>query len=308
MIKRCLSILLVIVMVMLPLAGCENGSSQSSSTTTGTEKKDYPLFIGDLQIEAMPRAVISLSPATTEMLFHMGYEDRVMGISEFCDYPSKALTKMRCGSAMGIDKEVIALRPCDLVVTSTPLLEKELIWFQQQNIPVLVLPRGNSWEEIKANYINLAIVMSGEVSGKEYGETYYAILENKLEYGKTRGNDFLTTNPPLRGALLRQMDYTMATGETFEQQIFDHLQIVNEGASYTGWMYPVEKVVELEPDVIFCDSSIAIDDVKNSAIYKPVKAVTNDKIMQVDFTILDRQTPRMFELMNDMVDFAYGLS
>ena len=302
--KKYILLFFVVFTMVVSFVGCEQ--TPVSTSSEAPQIVEYPLFIGDVKIEEMPQAVVSLSPATTEILFDMGYESRIMGVSEFCDYPPEALDKLPCGSALGLDKKAISLRPVDLVVTTTPLMEQDLIWFQQQNIPVLVLPFGNNWEEIKDNYLNLATAMSGLVTGAAYGQIYYAQLEEKLDYSTTLADQYLLNNPPLRSVLLREMSYTMATGETFEQLILDHLQLTNEGGPYTNWLYPRAEVVALDPDVMFCHTSISIDTVKNSVVYKPVQAVIHDKIMNIDFTILDRQSPRMFDLIESMAVFAYG--
>lgn len=76
---------------------------------------------------------------------------------------------------------MISRRPVDLVVSSVALQEDDLIWFQQQDIPVLILPRAQTFEELEANYLDLALAMSGQTSGATRGEEYYASLEEKLD-------------------------------------------------------------------------------------------------------------------------------
>ena len=305
--KKYIAIIMGILLVFTTFFGCDTmiSSKPDDNTSEPQTVVEYPLFIGDVQIQAQPQAVISLSPATTEMLFEMGYGSRVMGISEYCDYPPEALDKLRCGSALGLDKKSISLRPVDLVVTTTPLLDNDLIWFQQQNIPVLVLSHGDDWDMVRTNYINMGIAMSGMVAGEEYGRAYYDLLEEDLAYASNLAQTYLADNEPLTSILLREMSYTMATGDTFEQLLLDELQLTNEGFPYTNWLYPSAEVIALEPNVIFCDISIPIDTVKTSLVYTPVQAVLHDKVMNIDFTILDRQTPRMFDLIRQMADFAY---
>ena len=41
---------------------------------------------------------ISLAPSTTEILFALGLDEEVVGVSQFCNYPSRALTKEKAGT------------------------------------------------------------------------------------------------------------------------------------------------------------------------------------------------------------------
>lgn len=308
--KIFISLIFVTVIMTVFFIGCGSGAEEEIVEEEVVEVVDlnYPVTIGDVTIYSKPQAVISLSPTTTEMLFDMGYGDRVMGISEFCDYPEEALSKLRCGSTWSLDKETITMRPVDLVVTTTPLLEKDLIWFQQANVPVILLPYAMDFDGLEENYINLGIAMGGEEDGFAEGQDYYNMQMDKVYNAQQTALDYLQENESLHSILLREMSYVMATGETFEQQIFDMLCLVNEGEPYSGWLYPREEVVALEPHVIFCVESITAEEIATSTVYKPVKAVLADAIYPIDTTPIERQSPRMFDLIFDMSQLAYSYS
>ena len=254
--KKLLALALA-ALLALSLAACREGSGQSGSQSQGSAasgEADWPVRVRDVDILEAPQRVLSLSPGTTEMLFDMGLGGRVAGVSDYCDYPAGEVQKrQRCGTVLSINTSAVQRQDFDLVVASAPLAEQDLIWFQQQDIPVLVLERAGSLEE------------------------------------------------------LRQMGYGMATGDTFEGSLLEELGFVNDAAAYTDWLYDREDVADLEPDVIFAGQSISIDEIKSSAIYQPVAAVLNDKIMNVDLTVFERQSPRMFQTLLEMAKFAYGV-
>ncbi|MDD5439768.1 MAG: cobalamin-binding protein [Candidatus Omnitrophica bacterium] len=58
--------------------------------------------------EAHPLRVISLAPATTEILFALGLDKEIVGVSQFCDYPEQCRTREKVGtfSAPNIEKIV----------------------------------------------------------------------------------------------------------------------------------------------------------------------------------------------------------
>jgi iron complex transport system substrate-binding protein len=65
-----------------------------------------------------PERIVSLSPAITEILFALGVADRVVGVTDYCDFPPEARAKPRVGGYSTPSVEaVIASRP-DLVIVS----------------------------------------------------------------------------------------------------------------------------------------------------------------------------------------------
>ncbi len=62
------------------------------------------------------RRIISMAPSVTETLFALGLGERVVGVTQYCDYPPEALEKSQVGGFHNPNYEaVMALRP-DLVV------------------------------------------------------------------------------------------------------------------------------------------------------------------------------------------------
>jgi len=62
----------------------------------------YPLTLTDdlgreVTIEAFPERIISIAPSNTEILFALGLADRVVGVTDFCDYPPEAQGKEKIG-------------------------------------------------------------------------------------------------------------------------------------------------------------------------------------------------------------------
>ncbi len=304
--KRWLSLLMALLLA-LSLTACQEekppkngGGSLTDGGGSAASDPDWPVRVGDTDIPASPQRVVSLSPGATEMLFAMGLGSRVVGVSDYCDYPVAEVEKRhRCGSVLSPDTRQIQAQGADLVVASAKLTERDLIWFQQQEIPVLVLERAESLDRLRQNYLDLALALMGATSGKNHGEGYWEELMGMLREGRMPAE-----GTPVKAILLRQMGYGMATGDTFEGALLEELGFVNDAAAYTGWLYDRANVAALEPDVIFADVSIPVDQVKQSVIYRPVAAVKNNKVMNVDFAVFERQSPRMFEALREMGKFA----
>jgi iron complex transport system substrate-binding protein len=90
--------------------------------------RQHPLLILILAILALvlcapaharppARRIVSLGPALTEMLFALGLDQQVVGVTTYCNYPPAAAAKPRIGDALHLNEErVIALHP-DLIVS-----------------------------------------------------------------------------------------------------------------------------------------------------------------------------------------------
>jgi iron complex transport system substrate-binding protein len=73
-----------------------------------------------------PQRIVSLSPNLTEIVFAMGLGDKVVGVSNNCDWPAEAKEKPKMGTFWQPNTEaVIAARP-DLVVCETFPQQKEV--------------------------------------------------------------------------------------------------------------------------------------------------------------------------------------
>ena len=96
-----------------------------------TSESQLPMTITDqlgrkVVIEAVPQRIISLAPSNTEIIYAFGLEDRLVGVTDYCNYPPEAAEKPSVGgfSTTNIE-EVVALAP-DLIL-ATSIHESEII-------------------------------------------------------------------------------------------------------------------------------------------------------------------------------------
>ncbi|RPJ01481.1 MAG: ABC transporter substrate-binding protein, partial [Deltaproteobacteria bacterium] len=63
-----------------------------------------------------PRRIVSLAPSITEILFALGFNEEIAGVTSFSDFPGAALSKPRIGSFVSPSMEMmVSLKP-DLIV------------------------------------------------------------------------------------------------------------------------------------------------------------------------------------------------
>jgi len=73
--------------------------------------------------ESLPRApsgparIVSLAPSVTEMLFELGLNDRIVGVTRYCVFPPEARTKPQMGGYYDPNYEALSAAKPDLIVT-----------------------------------------------------------------------------------------------------------------------------------------------------------------------------------------------
>jgi len=63
-----------------------------------------------------PQRIVSLAPSVTETLFALGFGNRLVGVTTYCDYPVEAQKLPKIGGFMSPSLEVIVAKQPDLVI------------------------------------------------------------------------------------------------------------------------------------------------------------------------------------------------
>lgn len=95
-----------------------------------------------------PRRIVSLAPNVTEILFALGLEERIVGVTRYCDYPAGALNKDKVGGLVdpGLEK-ISALKP-DLILAFRGNPVRALGKMRSLGLPVFSLEPGTSLESL----------------------------------------------------------------------------------------------------------------------------------------------------------------
>jgi iron complex transport system substrate-binding protein len=73
------------------------------------------------------RRIISLAPSVTETIYALGLQDRLVGDTDYCDYPPDAQNKTKVGGAINPSLEQIAALHPDLVLMTKSLNRLETV-------------------------------------------------------------------------------------------------------------------------------------------------------------------------------------
>jgi iron complex transport system substrate-binding protein len=147
--------------LVLVMAGCTPAASTTTAPTTAlattaptlippspspTPAPAFPVTITDdegtkVVIATEPRKIVSLTPATTEILFALGAGDRVVGkVEDVADFPPEASSIPVVATFSGVEVEKIVASGADLVVSGGAGLSQgpAVEQLRRANIPVIV--------------------------------------------------------------------------------------------------------------------------------------------------------------------------
>jgi len=195
------------------------------------------------------RRVVSLAPSLTETIYALGAQDKLVGDTDYCDYPPEAQTKPKVGGIINPNLEqVVALKP-DLVLVVKSINRRETVEaFDRLGLAAYVTD-PHTVEEVLASTARL-----GEVIGaREAGEALVIHLRARLAELKRR----LDARPPRRVLFVVWHDPLISAGRgTF---LSDALRWAGaESVIDTTQEWPhvnLEEVVRLQPDYLVFPSA-----------------------------------------------------
>jgi iron complex transport system substrate-binding protein len=80
-----------------------------------------------LRLPGPPQRIVSLDPSVTEVLYAIGAQDMLVGVTDFCDYPPEASRKPHVGDMLNPNLETLVTLKPDLVVATRAGNRKETI-------------------------------------------------------------------------------------------------------------------------------------------------------------------------------------
>ena len=270
-----------------------SGSIAIFSTVFGEEAPltHYPLSIVDasgytLVMQRAPERIVSLNPATTEILFASGFGSKVVGVTTNCDYPPEVSRIAKVGD-MNIDIEALIRLQPDLVVGMIDLQPDTLKRIRDIGIKVLMINPTNS------TGILSAIETVGIICG-DAGPANRLILNIRSRLsavtqrvaGRVRPRVFIEIwNDPLM----------TAGGDTFLNEIISLAGGSSISSGLSGW--PVisnEYVISQNPSVILLTCYNKVE-AMSRVTWQRISAVSSNRVYEVDANLAARNGPRFID-------------
>lgn len=301
---------LTIGTIALTLGACQSDVSEEVETDSATENEKQTSYtvIDDLNKEltfdTIPETVVSLIPSNTEILYEIGAGEKVIGATDYDNYPAEAAEVERVSDSVVFNAErIIELDP-DVVIgysTGAPTGYEEL---EAAGIPVFVIESAQSFDDVYGDIEQIATVMGLEDKGEEINRSIQQKIDDVQEkvaaIEETKELYFeISPSPEL---------YT--TGQkTFQQEILNHAKVENLFGDLEGWpKISEEEVIKRNPEIITTSVSYTEDpiaEIKEREGWGDIEAIKNDQVFFLDSDITSRPGPRIGEAVELVAKVVY---
>ena len=266
-----------------------------------TGAADYPLVIQDqfgraVRLNSPPQRIVSGSPGNTELLFALGLGERVIGVTDWCDYPPAVKGKPRIGNIAPLNIEkVLSLRP-DLVLACN-LNGKEPV----ENLTELGVPTF-ALNPVSFSAIIEAIRLVGQITGQEQQAAELATaFISTIEQVKRKGQATEERMKVLVAIGDNLQDLWTAGSGTFLDEVVTLCggENIAAGLGFSWARLGMEYILKMNPDLILTElePQVFLED----PFYKELTAGRKRQIYQIDVDVFSRPGPRLIEALNELV-------
>ena len=228
------------------------GQVAPSSSAAAPAFKDFTDDAGRIVHVPQPvQRIVSLAPSLTETIYALGLQDRLVGDTDYCDYPPDAQKKTKVGGTMNPSiEQIVALRP-DLVLVSRGPNRIETVNALSQ----LGIPSYASDPHTVRQIITSTERLADALGASEAGSALGAELEHRLSDLQRR----LSGLPPRRALFVVWADPLISAGQnTFIADALRYAGAVSIVESSQDWpQMSLEEVVRLQPDYLIFAASHA---------------------------------------------------
>jgi iron complex transport system substrate-binding protein len=255
------------------------------------------------EAHAAPHRIISTSPAITEILFAIGAGDRVVGVTDYCNYPKNACRLPSIGGPLNPNTEKwIALKP-DLIILQddSVVLNKHAKVFKIPTLEVSV----NNLKNILRSIQVIADAMQTPKAGKQLANKIKIKIDNyRISLGKTKPHQVLMllsdTNDPSRdlyavgrNTFLNEL-LSIAGGENI---LPDTMATYPKISKEFIIAKSPEIIIEIGPTANLSNEGILIRK-KAWEIYPTIRAVKNDRLYFVGADYILIPGPRLVKILD----------
>ncbi|MFC1945782.1 ABC transporter substrate-binding protein [Chloroflexota bacterium] len=289
----------MILGVMVILTACAGGVTEPTPPETSPVKVlELTDQLGRMvSVSGVPQRIISLTPSNTEILYALGLADRIVAVTDFCDYPAQAKEKPSIGGFSTPNIEEIIARNADLVLASSMHATEYIPEMERLGLTVLALDPGNLAEVLKS------IDITGKATGA--GQAADELIEQMRTSIKavTDKTSALAENERPRVFYAVWHDPLMtAGGDTMIGELIEMAGGVNIADSLSLYAtIQLEDVIVANPQVLIAGSSHGSGEERpyrfllDTPNFSGTDVRQQGQVYQIDGNLVSRNGPRLVE-------------
>ncbi len=259
-----------------------------------------------VSLDAVPRRIVSLSPNITETLFALGVGDRMVGRTDYCDYPpqTSGIPSMGDLFSPSIEK-IVSLQP-DLVIISTLGQSQTIEAIESTGIPVALIDEPGTME---GTYLLIETV--GAATGTDAAaKALTTAMRTRIAAVSESVASLAAPTVYYVAGFGEWGDFT-ATGDTFIHDLITLAGGENIAKDAVNWSYQLELLISNDPDIIILPPlwGSTFEQTKHEFIthpsYRKLSAVQNNRIVTIDSNLVERQGPRSAQAVETLADLFH---
>jgi len=246
-------------------------------------------------LEEPPQRLVSLAPSITENVFALKAGDRLVGVTDWDNYPEEVANIERIGGLEPNIEKILSLEP-DLVLAHASVNDNAVQPLRDVGLSVLVLPEAQSFDGTYA-----VLRMLGQALGaQEQAEEVIQQMEAKKADIVAKVADIPETEKVRVWVEVSPDLYTAGSG-TFIDDLIRLAGGINVAAEVEGWaQLSEEQVIAAQPDVIITTYGYYTEEppakmIASRKSWADIPAVRDGRIYDVDSDIISRPGPRLAE-------------
>lgn len=302
-----LTLVLAISVSLIAATGCAEGEPKTVTTTTTVTETATTISITDdlgreVTIEGIPSKIVSLAPSNTEILYALGLEDKLVAVTELCNYPEDALSKEKVGGYGDVDIEKIVVINPDLILAEDLHKHEVIPALERLGFTVIALVPHNFQEVMDS------IMLIGRITGVE--EKAFQIVDDMSKKIKAITDETDKINQDEKPKVLYVIwhEPIMSVGsDTRIHELIEKAGGVNI-AAVAGEGYPtlaLEEIINTNPQVIMVNDDISLQFILNESRLAVVDAFINGQIYGINADLTNRPTPRIVEALELMAKMIH---
>lgn len=301
---------LTIGTIALALGACQSDTAETTDPDTATEPEEETSYTvtddldKELTFEEVPATVVSLIPSNTEILYEIGAGDKVVGATDYDNYPAEAAEVERVSDSVAFNAERIIEMEPDVVIgysTGGPTGYEEL---EAAGIQVFVIESAQSFEDVYGDIEQISTVMGLEDKGEEVIGSIQQQIEEVQETVAT-----VEEKRQLYFEISPSPEIYTTGQKTFQQEILNHANVENLFGDLEGWpQISEEEVIKRNPEIIATTVSYTenpTDEIKAREGWNSIEAVQNDQVFFLDSDVTSRPGPRIGEAVELVAKTVY---
>jgi len=289
--------LIVFCLVTSLLSGCTMHISDEHSLTV-TDQKGR-----EVQFAALPETIVSLAPSITEILYALELDERLIGVTTYCNYPEAAKTKTKVGTFSDPDIErIVSLQPG--VVFASALAQEPVDKLTEAGISVVVIDPQDIAEVMDA------VRLVGRTAGVESkAEAVVGELQGELQAIQAKLRDISPEEFPLVYYEVWHEPIMTAGPGTFIDAIIEAAGGINlAGDTAVPWpSYSAEAILSKNPAyIVIGHSGQTPEAVLARSGWQVTAAVQNRRVKALDPDIFSRPGPRVVTAVRLLAEFIHS--